>query len=155
MVAIGIVGARKYRDKKSVQDLVEYLPADSVIVTSACRGVCAWTRKTAENRGMTVEVFSPDLNNIRSNFEVAERYYQRNRELIERCDLVHAFLSEEDGCTGGTGFEVAYASRIGKPVELHWENGVSEMLYQNVLPFEAPGRIFDLAWQNFFTVTFA
>ena len=104
---------------------------------------------------MTVEVYTPNLKNIRSNFEVAERYYERNRELIERCDLVHAFLSEEDGCTGGTGFEVEYASKIGRPVELHWENGVSEMLYQYVLPFEAPGMAFHLAWQNFFTVNFA
>ena len=155
MVSIGIVGARKYRDRKSVKDLVEYLPADSIIVTSACRGVCAWTKKAAEKRGMTVEVYSPDLGNIRSNFEVAERYYQRNRELIDRCDLVHAFLSKEDGCTGGTGFEVAYASRMGRPVELHWENGVSEMLYQSALPFKAPGLVFHSAWQDFFTVTFA
>lgn len=155
MAFVGVVGARKYGDRQSVRDLVEYLPLDSVIVTSACRGVCTWTKKAAEKRGMTVEVYAPDMSNIRSNFEVAERYYERNRELIERCDLVHAFLSEEDGCTGGTGFEVEYASNIGRPVELHWENGLSEMLYQYVLPFETPRRAFHLAWQDFFTVTFA
>ncbi|MBW1781267.1 MAG: hypothetical protein JRL30_11060 [Deltaproteobacteria bacterium] len=153
MVFVGIVGARKYQDRRSVIDLVEYLPSDSVIVTSACRGVCAWARDAAERRSMVVEVFAPDLSNIRSNFEVAERYYQRNRELIERCDLVHAFLSEEDGCTGGTGFEVEYASKIGRPVELHWENRESEMLYQYTFPFET--RAFHLAWQDFFTMTFA
>lgn len=155
MAFVGIVGARKYRDKKSVTDLVECFPGDSVIVTSACKGVCTWTKMAAEKRGMSVEVYAPDLSNIRSNFEVAERYYQRNRELIERCDLVHAFLREEDGCTGGTGFEVKYASQIGKPVELHWENGFSEVLYQNALPLGAPGVSFHSAWQDFFTVTFA
>jgi len=86
---------------------------------------------------------------------VAERYYQRNRELIEKCDLVHAFLSEEDGCTGGTGFEVDYASRIGRPVELHWESGLSEMIYQYSFPFKAPSMAFHMAWQDFFTMTFA
>lgn len=155
MAFVGIVGSRKYHDRKSVRDLIEYLPVDSIIVTSGCRGVCTWAKKAADRRGMTVEVYFPDLSNIRSNFEVAERYYQRNRELIERCDLVHAFLSEEDGCTGGTGFEVEYASKIGRPVELHWENGVSEMFYQYVLPFGAASTVFHLAWQDFFTVTFA
>jgi len=155
MAFVGIVGARKYRDRRSVIDLVEYLPLDSVIVTSKCTGVCTWTIQAAEKRGMAVEVFAPDLTNIRSNFEVAERYYQRNRELIERCDLVHAFLSQEDGCAGGTGFEVEYAMRIGRAVELHWENGLNEMLYQYVLPFETGAMAFHLAWQEFFTVTFS
>jgi len=155
MAFVGIVGARKYRDRQSVVDLVEYLPFDSVIVTSKCRGVCTWTIEAAEQRGMTVEVFAPDLTHIRSNFEVAERYYQRNRELIERCDLVHVFVSREDGCTGGTGFEVEYAKRIGRPVELHWESGLNEMLYQHALPFETKAMGFHMAWQEFFTVTFA
>lgn len=155
MAFVGIVGARKYKDKQAVKYLVEYLPADSVIVTSACRGVCTWTIEAAEERSMEVMVYSPDLSNIRSKFEVADRYYQRNRELIERCDLVHAFISKEDGCTGGTGFEVEYASRLGKPVELHWEKGLSEMIYQHVLPFEGTDQGFYFAWQDFFTVTFA
>jgi hypothetical protein len=155
MAFVGIIGARKYRDRQSVKYLVEYLPADSVIVTSSCRGVCTWTIEAAEERGMDVMVYSPDLSNIRSKFEVAERYYQRNRELIERCDLVHAFVSEEDGCTGGTGFEVEYASRLGRPVELHWENGLSEMLYQLVFPLQGTDQGFCFAWQDFFTVTFA
>ena len=106
MAFVGIVGARKYRDKQSVKYLVEYLPADSAIVTSSCMSVCSWTIEATKERGIEVMVYSPDLSNIRSRFEVADRYYQRNRELIERCDLVHAFISEEDGCTGGTGFEV-------------------------------------------------
>ena len=155
MAFVGIVGARKYRDKNSVKDLVAYLPQNTVIVTSSCKGVCTWAKEAAQERGIEVEVFAPDLNNIRSNFEVAERYYQRNRELIEKCDLVHAFLTEEDGCTGGTGFEVDYASRIRRPVELHWEHGLSEMIYQYAFPFETPGMAFQLAWQDFFTVTFA
>ena len=155
MTFIGIVGARKYKDKPSVKDLIQYLPADSVIVTSTCKGVCSWTIEAARERDMEVMVYSPDLSNIRSNFEVAKRYYERNRELIERCDLVHAFISEEDGCTGGTGFEVEYASKLGKPVELHRENGLSEFIYQQTLPFNGTGLTFFLSWQRFFTVTFA
>ena len=76
---IGIVGARKYRDRKSVIDLVNSLPADSVIVTSGCAGVCTWVKEAAEKRGMVVILFAPDLSNIRAWFEVPKRYYQRNK----------------------------------------------------------------------------
>ena len=45
---VGIVGARKFQDRQSVLDLVKSLPADSVIVTSGCAGVCTWVREEAE-----------------------------------------------------------------------------------------------------------
>ena len=91
---IGIVGARKYRDRKSVIDLVNSLPADFVIVTSGCAGVCRWVKEAAEKRNMEVIVFSPDLSNIRAWFEVPKRYYQRNKELVEACDFLHDFISQ-------------------------------------------------------------
>ena len=40
MAFIGIVGARKFRDKKAVKNLVASLGQDSIIVTSGCAGVC-------------------------------------------------------------------------------------------------------------------
>ena len=117
----GIIGARKYRDRQSVIDLVRTLPSNLVIITSSCRGVCTWTATEAKARGLQVIVFSPDLQGVDSKFEVAKRYYERNRKLIEACKVVHAFISKEGGFTGGTKFEVEYARRLGKPVELHWE----------------------------------
>ncbi len=101
---IGIVGARKYQDKQSVIDLVHSLPPEAIIITSSCKGACTWTKEAAEKRGLEVIVFVPDLSNIRTWFEVPKRYYQRNKELVEMCDLLHAFLSAEDGFTGGTRF---------------------------------------------------
>ena len=77
MAFVGIVGARKYRDRQSVKDLVEYLPLNTTILTSSCRGVCTWAKDAALKRGIEIEIYAPDLNNIRSNFEVAERYYHR------------------------------------------------------------------------------
>ena len=77
-----------------------------------------------------------------------------NRELVERCDFVHAFFSKECGYAGGTRFEVEYAAKLGKPIKIHWEHGISQTIYQYVLPFNhAPA--FSLAWQNFFNTTFA
>ena len=150
---VGIVGARKYQDRQSVVDLVSSLPADSVIVTSGCQGVCTWVREEAEKRNMKVVVYSPDLQNIRAWFEVPKRYYQRNRELVEACDYLYAFISQENGFAGGTKFEIQYALKLKKPVQVHWENGKSETFYQYPLPFMEPEPALFLAWQEFFCKT--
>jgi hypothetical protein len=151
---IGILGARKYRDRQSVMDFVRALPADPVIVTSSCRGVCTWAASEARTRGLQVITFSPDLCGVRSKFEVAQRYYERNRKLIEACDVVHAFISQEGGFTGGTKFEVEHARRLEKPVELHWENGTPERIRQYSLSLREPGKPFFSAWEDFFVNTF-
>ncbi len=150
---IGIVGARKYRDRQSVVDLVSSLPADSVIVTSGCAGVCTWVREEAEKRNMEVVVFSPDLDNIRAWFEVPKRYYNRNKELVEKCDFLYAFISQEDGFVGGTKFEIQYALKLKKPVQVYWEDGISETFYQYPLPFMDSQHTFFLSWQEFFCKT--
>jgi len=150
---IAVVGARKYQDRQSVLDLVMSLPADAVIITSSCKGVCTWAKETAEGRGMKVVVFAPDLNNIRAWFDIPKRYYQRNKEMVEACDLLHAFISAEDGFTGGTRFEVEYAVSLGTPVLLHWENGLSEWVFQYSFPFRLEKQPFFLAWEGFFCRT--
>ena len=150
---IGIVGARKYRDRQSVIDLVNSLPADSVLVTSGCAGVCTWVREEAEKSNMEVVVFSPDLENIRAWFEVPKRYYKRNKQLVEACDFLYAFVSQEDGFAGGTKFEAQYALKLKKPVQVHWENGVSETFYQYFFPFMHSEHTFFFAWQEFFCKT--
>ena len=37
MTCIGIVGARKYKDRQSVVELVQSLPRDSIVITSSCK----------------------------------------------------------------------------------------------------------------------
>ena len=98
---IGIVGARKYQERQSVIDLVTSLPAEVTLITSLCKGVCTWAKETVKERGMEVILFAPDLENIRAWFGVPKRYYERNKEMVEACDLLHAFISAEDGFTGG------------------------------------------------------
>ena len=152
---IGIVGARKYKDRKSVEALVASLPKDVVVVTSGCDGVCTWTWQKAEDQDMDILIFKPDLTKVRARFEVPKIYYQRNRELIQSCDFVHAFFSKEGGYTGGTRFEVEYAARIGKPVKIHWENGKSEIIYQYRFPFDDAPDTHSNRWQNFFDTAVA
>ena len=147
---IGIVGARKYQNRQSVIDLVMSLPADATIITSSCRGVCTWVKEAAEERGMKVTVFAPDLENIRAWFDIPKRYYQRNKEMVEACDLLHAFISAEDGFIGGTRFEVEYAATIGIPVQVHSENGFSQWLFQYSFPFGTENRDFCCPGRGFF-----
>jgi len=150
---IGVVGARKYRDKQSVIDLINSLPIGSVIITSGCKGVCTWVSEAAEGRDMKVIVYAPDLEDIRAWFDIPKRYYRRNKELVETCDILHAFISKEDGFTGGTRFEVEYALKLGIPVQVHWECGLSQSLYQYPLPFIEVKQELFLAWEEFFRTT--
>jgi hypothetical protein len=147
---IAIVGARKYRDNQSVIDLVMSPPADATIITSSCKGVCTWVKEAAEEREMQVILVAPDLENIRPWFDVPKRYYQRNKEMVEACDLLHAFISAEDGFIGGARFEVEYAVSLGTPIVLHWENGFSEWVFQYSFPFWEGKQAFLLAWEGFF-----
>ena len=147
---IGIVGARKYQDKQTVIDLVMSLPADATIITSSCKGVCTWVKESAEKRGMMVIIFAPDLSNIRAWFDIPKRYYQRNKEMVETCDLLHAFISAEDGFIGGTRFEVEYAASIVIPVQVHYEKGNSEWIFQYSLAFSEGKQVFFLEWERFF-----
>ncbi|WP_157067267.1 hypothetical protein [Desulfosarcina cetonica] len=100
MKYVGIVGARKYKDKQSVVDLVHSLPKNSIILTSSCRGVCTWAAEAARAAGFEIRVYAPDLRNIRDRSDMVERYYSRNRELIAACEVIHAFISQEGGYTG-------------------------------------------------------
>lgn len=150
---IGIVGARKYKDKLAVINLVNSISVDNQIITSGCRGVCIWVKEAAEKRGIKVIVFEPDLSNIRANFEIPKRYYARNKQMIKMCEVLHAFISAEDGYTGGTKIEIEYAIKRGIPIRIHWENGVSKWIYKQILPFKGECESFLLSWQDFFIKT--
>lgn len=152
---IGIVGARKYKDKQSVIDFVNELPTDSVIVTGSCKGPCRWAAFEAKARGLRTMIFSPDLKNVHGRFEVAKRYYEKNRQLVQACDILHAFISKEGGFIGGTRFEVEYALQIGMRVGLHWEGSICQSVCQHTFPFIHSGKRLFTAWQKFFVETFA
>ena len=146
---IGIVGARKYKNRKAVIALVNALNAQATIITSKCSGPCAFTVEAAAERNMKVVVYAPDLKDIRSWFDVPKRYYNRNRELVEACDILYAFVSS-DGLVGGTLFEVAYAIKLGIPVQLHRETGIIQTIYQNRFPFMNLKHSLSDNWQAFF-----
>jgi len=153
MTFVGIVGARKFKDRKSVIEFVNELPVDSIVVSGSCKGVCTWAGSAAKERGLQVKIYSPNLNDARAKYEIVQRYYQRNRQLISACDVVHAFISKEAGFTGGTKYEVEYAKSLGKDVFLHWENSIVERICQTSLPFNNHAKELSSGWTNFFLHT--
>lgn len=155
MKSIGIIGTRKYKNRQSVIELVQSLPKDSIIITSSCKGVCTWANEAAISVGLQVRIFSPDLTGIRSRTEMIERYYQRNRQLISACQVVHAFISQEAGLTGGTRYEVLYAKRLNKEIFLHWENEKVQRNFQPFLPLHDTGKDFSTGWMTFFSEALA
>ena len=64
--------------------------------------------------------------------------------------FLYAFISAEDGFVGGTRFEVEYAVSLGIPVQIHWEKGLSEWIFQYSFPFWQRKQAFFLAWERFF-----
>jgi len=150
MLSIGIVGARTFKDKSAVEEFMISLPKESIIVTSGCRGVCTWVQSKAKENNHETLVYSPDLSNFRSHFDIPKRYYQRNREIVERCDVLHAFISKESGYAGRTRFEIEYAMKIRIPVVIHWEKGTEETFIQSHLSFYQKNNSFSATWQDFF-----
>jgi hypothetical protein len=155
MKFIGIIGARKYKNRQSVIELVQSLPRDSTVITSSCKGVCTWAREAAISEGLQVRIFAPDLADIGSRTEMVERYYQRNRQLISACQVVHAFISQEAGLTGGTRYEVLYAKRLNKELFLHWEHGNVQRHFQRSLLLHDTENDFSAGWMSFFTEALA
>ena len=155
MKFIGIIGARKYKNRQSVIELVQSLPRDSTVITSSCKGVCTWAKEAAISEGLQVRIFAPDLADIGSRAEMVERYYHRNRQLISACQVVHAFISQEAGLTGGTRYEVLYAKRLNKELFLHWENGKVQRHFQRSLLLQDTEKDFSAGWMSFFTEALA
>lgn len=152
MTYVGIIGARKYKNRQSVISLIHSLPSSSIIVTSSCRGVCTWADSAARCIGFDVKIFTPDLKGIYNRAEMVNRYYKRNRQLIEACDIVHAFISREAGLTGGTKYEIQYAKRLKKDLFLHWENSkVQRIRRQQSLPFKPREKNQAVGWMNVFS----
>jgi len=86
---------------------------------------------------------------------MVERYYHRNRQLISACQVVHAFISQEAGLTGGTRYEVLYAKRLNKEIFLHWENGNVQRNVQRSLPLYNKESEFSAGWLAFFSEALA
>jgi hypothetical protein len=117
---VAIIGSRKRalpEDRLAVGSLVNALDKDDIIVSGGCRGIDTWAEIAAKTRGMKTLIFTPILNGTKTHGDVVNAYYNRNKKIVSSSDIVYAFPAR-DGLSGGTGYTVDYAIRIGKKVIL-------------------------------------
>lgn len=113
---IGIVGSRRREDKEAVHKLVDSLKPTDVVISGGCRGVDSWATERAQQRGMSVKVFKPDMSNLKDHWELTKRYYARNKLIAENSDILYAFVSPDR--KGGTEVTIKYAQELRKEIRL-------------------------------------
>jgi len=116
---VAIVGSRernKPEDQKAVEDLVDWLQNYDVVVSGGCRGVDSWAISRAIRRGLVTEIHFPDIKKGMPYGDMVNKYYERNRKVVDNCDIVFAFPIDEN--KGGTGYTIKYAREKGKQVIL-------------------------------------
>lgn len=111
---VGIVGSRKRDDKENVYALVDSLDKDDIVVSGGCRGVDTWAESRAKKRGLQVMIFKPDLTDVKNNYDRINRYYERNKKIVENSDVVYAFVSKDR--KGGTENTIKWTKMFNKKV---------------------------------------
>ena len=114
---VGIVGSRRRLDKENIVSYVDTLsPETDVLVSGGCCGVDTWAEERAKERGIRTIIFKPDLRNTKDRADVVNRYYARNKKIVEYSAIIIAFVHEDR--TGGTENTIKWANELGVPVIL-------------------------------------
>jgi predicted Rossmann fold nucleotide-binding protein DprA/Smf involved in DNA uptake len=111
---IGVVGSRRRKDVYSVINFIDTLNPEDIIISGGCRGVDSWAEQRSKERGLQTIIFKPDLTDIKHRGDMIKRYYDRNKQIAEACDVLVAFVSLDR--TGGTENTIGYASELGKKI---------------------------------------
>ena len=110
---IAVVGSRQF---KNYGQLCNYL--DSIfkwgdsLVSGGAIGVDSMAQRFAKERGLTIRIIYPDY----AHFGRGGAFV-RNKEIVEQSDRVVAFYASGNFQQGGTANTVAWAIKLGKPVE--------------------------------------
>lgn len=134
---VGIVGSRKYRNKKRVESLIDTFikkhGSTLVVVSGGCKSpkddngvpqnVDVWAERYAINQGIPVDIFLPDLSKAKGHWaKIVECYYKRNEKIVKRSDIIFAFFKDEP-CSGGAFNTVKWARKYKKPLVLIFASG--------------------------------
>lgn len=114
------MGSRAFPNLKMVSDFVNSLPDGSVVISGGAMGVDSIAAITAKNKGLEVVEHLPDLSGCKHNWEFTNRYYARNRRIVDDADCIVAFT---DNTTGGTWSTIKYARSSKKPYVVHKSTG--------------------------------
>ena len=125
---IGIVGSRRYENKKKIKDFIFKLKqehgTDTIIVSGGCKdGADRYAKKYALELGLQYEEYPPfhDVHNLycmmpesRYGKPYSVKYFHaRNKIIAGTSDVVAAFIPE-DGISDGTFSTLKYAKKFDK-----------------------------------------
>jgi len=116
MKRVAIVGSRRRTDRGAVEAEVARLADGTVVVSGGARGPDSWAAAAAISRGLEVKVHPPKLVAVRCFSDAVRGYYARNQAIVDDCDWVIAFPSDDRH--GGTEDTIRRALRAGKPVHI-------------------------------------
>lgn len=126
---VAIVGSREHPRLEMVREYVRSLPAASVVLSGAARGVDAAAEAAAIERGLMTRSYEPqDASALFSGrgravwhpLATRDRMLYRNTLLALACDRMVVF---PDGSRGGCWDAAREAHRFRRPVEVRWVDG--------------------------------
>lgn len=112
----GIVGSRSRTDRGTVDAFISNLPADSVIVSGGAKGIDTFAEDAAKKNGLKCVVYRPNFKGAKNYYQVCDKYYSRNKKIVENSDIIVAFVSASR--TGGTENTIKIAQKMEKPVQI-------------------------------------
>ena len=112
---IAIVGSRTYPQIQLVEWFIRDLPDGVTIVSGGAVGVDKAAEEYAKRRGLPTSIYLPDLAGCIEKKDFTLRYYARNQQIVDNCELLVAFTEKD---YGGTWDTIKRARAVGKPVKI-------------------------------------
>ena len=103
---IAVIGSRSI----IINNIGNYIPDDSEIVTGGAFGVDSCAADHANTKGLKLTLFLPQYDRYGRAAPIV-----RNKEIVDYADKVLAFW---DGKSKGTLSVIKYAQKVGKPCEI-------------------------------------
>lgn len=104
---VAIIGSRRL-----MLDIERYVPKDTtLIISGGAKGIDTIAEQYADKYGIEKCIIKPQYQKYGRNAPLI-----RNREIIEKADLVLAFW---DGISPGTKHSLEYAVKCGKAIQIY------------------------------------
>jgi predicted Rossmann fold nucleotide-binding protein DprA/Smf involved in DNA uptake len=125
---VGVVGNQEGWQYATIKRTLKKLDIDSdaTIISGGADGVDTYAQMYARETGCTIIIHYPD-----PKIPSPERYFARNKQIAEECDLLIAF--DKKSGSAGTKNTVAYAKKANKPIFLFRSEQEVEKLVSNEL----------------------
>ena len=127
---IGFTGTRSGMSSKQKEEVAKLLDSHDMINTTVLHGGCIGADIDFHElcEGMTREVYpghsanAPNDLKYRGEYKDADvihssqTHFKRNRDIVDRCDILIATPYNDDSSKGGTWYTIKYAQILNKQV---------------------------------------